>query len=151
MSHRPEHLISDTSVKQSQNKLRATSNKPAVLTLNTTKHGELVELSIDRFSLLTKQPKRADSVSLYHYTTIESDLKKRGLYYQPSVQKHTFARSQAVSFKWTSERMPWLKVRKVEANAHPALTWKESLYIRETNPVKQAPVKTPALRCLRFK
>ena len=150
MSHKPEYLISALTVKQSQNKLLPTSKDPAFLTLGTKKHGELIEMSIDRFSLLTKQPKRVDTVNLYNYMTIESDLKKRGLYYQPAAPRSQ-QRLQPVSFKWTSEHMPLIKVRKVDALANrEVLTWKESLCIQQTNPVKQAPVKPP-IRCLRFK
>lgn len=147
MSQKSEYLISAISLKQSHNKLLPTSQHPALLSLSS---GGLVEMSIDRFAMLTKQPKRADSVVLYNYTKIESDPKKRGLYYAPPTPQKTVypPRSQPVSFTWTSERMPLIKVRRATEAKRELLTWKESLYM---NPVREAPVKPAPTRCLRFK
>ena len=129
--------MSAASIKQSHNNLLPTSKHPSFLNLHTAKHGDLIELSVDRFSLLTKQPKSVEHLNLYNLGNVESDVRKRRDYAVPMFQKFVFPRATPLSFKWNAEHMPRIKVRKPNRetkNAYDdATSWKQMLYMNEKN------------------
>ena len=84
-------------IKQSQNRLDLTNKHPVYIENNINKEKQLFAFSVDKFSVLTKQPKQIETCKLTSYST-------------NSNRDKSFPRATPVLFKWDTKEMPKLKV-----------------------------------------
>jgi hypothetical protein len=91
------------------NRLEMTSKHPVYMESNIGRDKQLYEFSLDRFNILTNQPKNIENCKLSSYTTNSSN----AMLQQRSTGS-TFPRATPVFFKWDEKEMPKIRVVKTK-------------------------------------
>lgn len=89
-------------IKHSQNKLLLTNKNAVLVENNLSKEKEFLEVSLDKFSLLTNQPKSVEKIKLNTFMPKNSTSLENVLF-PPQATNST-------SFEWNSKEMPKLKI-----------------------------------------
>ena len=89
-------------LKSRKNKFQLSNNVPVVIENNITKEKDLLEISLDKFSLLTKQPKHIEKMKFSSYAASSK-----------SARDSSNAQATPINFKWDTNDMPKLKLNKL--------------------------------------
>jgi hypothetical protein len=82
------------------NKLKVSNNEPVYLENNFKRDKQFYEINLDKFSILTNQPKRVDDLKLNSFTHVRSK----------SWENNSPRSTKITKYKWNYEKMPGLKV-----------------------------------------
>lgn len=88
-------------IKQLKNKLTISNKSPIVMENHfSTKNKEFFEVGVDKFNVLTNQPKQLEKIRISGYLSKSKSLEK------------SFPRATPIQFKWDPNDMPKLKINK---------------------------------------
>jgi hypothetical protein len=96
-------------LKPSRNRLQVTSDKPVYLENSLGKPNEMLQLSVDKFHVLTKQPKSEEYVKLNSPAMFTRSNRFS--------TNNNIPETTPVNFKWSSAEMPRLKISKQSKQA----------------------------------
>lgn len=91
-------------IKNSENKFQLTNKNPVLIENSLSREKELLEVTLDKFSILTKQPSDTENIK-FESCLPKSFGSQENMFYPPQATSST-------NFEWNTKQMPRLKINK---------------------------------------